>query len=62
MHQRVREEFWGYQPDEHLDNEELIGERTSASARPGYPACPEHTEKATLWALMDVGRSAPVSS
>lgn len=55
MHQRVREEFWGYQPDEHLDNEALIGEKyVGIRPAPGYPACPEHTEKATLWKLMDV--------
>ena len=55
MHQRVREEFWGNQPDEHLDNEALIGEKyVGIRPAPGYPACPEHTEKATLWKLMDV--------
>ena len=55
MHQRVREEFWGYQPDEHLDNEALIGERyVGIRPAPGYPACPEHSEKLTLWQLLDV--------
>ena len=55
MHQRVREEFWGYQPDEHLDNADLIGEKyVGIRPAPGYPACPEHTEKLTLWELMDV--------
>ena len=55
MHQRVREEFWGYQPDEQLDNAALIAERyRGIRPAPGYPACPEHTEKATLWELMDV--------
>ncbi len=55
MHQRVREEFWGYQPDEQLDNEALIGEKyVGIRPAPGYPACPEHTEKVTLWKLMDV--------
>jgi len=57
MHQRVRTEFWGYQPDEHLENDELIGERyVGIRPAPGYPACPEHTEKATLFKLMDVTR------
>ncbi len=57
MHERVRTEFWGYQPDEQLDNEELIGEKyVGIRPAPGYPACPEHTEKATLWELMDVER------
>jgi 5-methyltetrahydrofolate--homocysteine methyltransferase len=55
MHERVRKEFWGYQPDEQLDNEALIGEKyVGIRPAPGYPACPEHTEKATLWKLMDV--------
>ena len=55
MHQRVRTEFWGYQPDEHLDNDALIGEKyRGIRPAPGYPACPEHTEKATLWTLLDV--------
>jgi 5-methyltetrahydrofolate--homocysteine methyltransferase len=55
MHQRVREEFWGYQPDEHLDNEALIAEKyVGIRPAPGYPSCPEHTEKTTLFALMDV--------
>ncbi|WP_264022610.1 methionine synthase [Mycolicibacterium pyrenivorans] len=55
LHQRVRKEFWGYQPDEQLDNEALIGEKyRGIRPAPGYPACPEHTEKATLWRLMDV--------
>ena len=55
MHQRVREEFWGYAPEEHLDNEALIAERYSGiRPAPGYPACPEHTEKVTLFELMDV--------
>ncbi|WP_297773670.1 methionine synthase, partial [Mycobacterium sp.] len=55
MHQRVRKEFWGFQPDEQLDNEALIGEKYQGiRPAPGYPACPEHTEKATIWKLMDV--------
>ena len=55
MHQRVRKEFWGFQPDEQLDNEALIGEKyVGIRPAPGYPACPEHTEKTTIWDLMDV--------
>ncbi len=55
MHQRVRKEFWGFQPDEQLDNQALIGEKyRGIRPAPGYPACPEHTEKVTLWKLMDV--------
>ena len=55
MHERVRKEFWGYAADEELDNESLIGERyVGIRPAPGYPACPEHTEKSTLWGLLDV--------
>jgi 5-methyltetrahydrofolate--homocysteine methyltransferase len=55
MHERVRKEFWGYQPDEALDNDALIGEKyVGIRPAPGYPACPEHTEKQTLWQLLDV--------
>lgn len=55
MHQRVRTEFWGYQPDEQLDNDALIAEKyVGIRPAPGYPSCPEHTEKATLWKLMNV--------
>ncbi|AQA04928.1 methionine synthase [Mycobacterium sp. MS1601] len=55
MHQRVRTEFWGYQPDEHLDNDALIAEKyVGIRPAPGYPSCPEHTEKTTLFELMDV--------
>lgn len=55
LHQRVRTEFWGYQPDEQLDNDALIEEKyVGIRPAPGYPACPEHTEKVTIWELMDV--------
>jgi len=55
MHQRVRKEFWGYLPEESLSNEDLIGEKYSGvRPAPGYPACPEHTEKSTIWELLDV--------
>ncbi|MFM6850283.1 MAG: vitamin B12 dependent-methionine synthase activation domain-containing protein, partial [Terrabacter sp.] len=55
MHERVRKEFWGYAPDEHLDNVALIKEQYAGiRPAPGYPACPEHTEKQTLWSLLDV--------
>jgi 5-methyltetrahydrofolate--homocysteine methyltransferase len=53
MHQRVRKEFWGFQADEALANEDLIKERyTGIRPAPGYPACPDHTEKATLFKLL----------
>jgi len=53
LHQRVRTEYWGYAADEQLDNEALIGEKYSGiRPAPGYPACPEHSEKQTLFALL----------
>jgi 5-methyltetrahydrofolate--homocysteine methyltransferase len=55
LHQRVRTEFWGYAPDEELDNDALIKEQYAGiRPAPGYPACPEHTEKRTIWQLLDV--------
>jgi len=55
MHAHVRKELWGYQADETLDNEALIAEKYQGiRPAPGYPACPEHTEKGTLWELLDV--------
>jgi 5-methyltetrahydrofolate--homocysteine methyltransferase len=53
MHERVRKEFWGYAADEAFSNEDLIKEQYQGiRPAPGYPACPEHTEKATLWRLL----------
>ncbi|TCJ23353.1 methionine synthase [Nocardioides jejuensis] len=61
MHERVRKEFWGYAPDEHLDNVGLIKEQYAGiRPAPGYPACPEHTEKQTLWDLLDVEESTGI--
>jgi 5-methyltetrahydrofolate--homocysteine methyltransferase len=55
LHQRVRTELWGYSDDAGLDNEALIAEKYAGiRPAPGYPACPEHTEKSTLWELLDV--------
>jgi 5-methyltetrahydrofolate--homocysteine methyltransferase len=55
MHERVRKEFWGFAADEALDNNALIAEKyRGIRPAPGYPACPEHTEKATLFKLLDV--------
>ncbi|MEU8230630.1 methionine synthase [Actinoplanes sp. NPDC048967] len=55
LHERVRTEFWAYQPDENLDSEALIKEQyIGIRPAPGYPACPEHTEKQTIWQLLDV--------
>jgi 5-methyltetrahydrofolate--homocysteine methyltransferase len=53
MHARVRREFWGYAADEQLSDEELIDEKyRGIRPAPGYPACPEHSEKAGLFALL----------
>jgi 5-methyltetrahydrofolate--homocysteine methyltransferase len=62
MHERVRKEFWGYAPGENLGNEELIREEYRG-IRPahGYPACPDHTEKQTLWELIDPVANAGIS-
>ncbi|KAF1728614.1 MAG: methionine synthase [Pseudoxanthomonas sp.] len=62
LHQRVRTEFWGYVADETLDNEALIAEKyVGIRPAPGYPACPEHSEKATLFRLLDAGSHAGMS-
>jgi 5-methyltetrahydrofolate--homocysteine methyltransferase len=53
LHEKVRRELWGYAPDEHLSMDDLIHERYAGiRPAPGYPACPEHTEKETLMALL----------
>ena len=57
----MRRELWGYAPDEILGNDELIAEKyRGIRPAPGYPAQPEHTEKATLWKLMDVEANAGI--
>ncbi len=62
MHEQVRKEYWGYARDEQLNNEALIRERyRGIRPAPGYPACPDHTEKATLFALLDGEYNASVS-
>ncbi|MDH4258871.1 MAG: B12-binding domain-containing protein, partial [Gammaproteobacteria bacterium] len=54
LHLRVRREFWGYTPEESLTNEQLVREEyRGIRPAPGYPACPDHTEKGTLWRLLD---------
>ncbi|MHC4840959.1 MAG: methionine synthase [Planctomycetota bacterium] len=61
MHERVRREFWAYAPDEDLSNDELIRERyRGIRPAPGYPACPDHTEKATLFELLDATNTIDV--
>jgi 5-methyltetrahydrofolate--homocysteine methyltransferase len=55
LHQRVRREYWGYARDERLEADDLIAERyRGIRPAPGYPACPDHTEKDLLWRLLDV--------
>ena len=59
LHQRVRTEFWGYAPDEALEVEAIIDEQyRGIRPAPGYPACPEHSEKATLFRMLDAERNA----
>ena len=58
MHERTRREFWAYAPQEEFSNEDLIAEAyRGIRPAPGYPACPDHTEKAKLWELLDVEES-----
>ena len=58
LHKRVRREFWGYAKDESLDNEAMIAEKyRGIRPAPGYPACPDHTEKEALFALLDAKRA-----
>jgi 5-methyltetrahydrofolate--homocysteine methyltransferase len=62
MHERVRREFWGYAAHEQLDSTGLIREEYQGiRPAPGYPACPDHTEKAALWKLLDAERGAGIS-
>jgi 5-methyltetrahydrofolate--homocysteine methyltransferase len=61
LHARVRREYWGYASDEVLDNDQLIAEKyIGIRPAPGYPACPDHTEKETLWRLLDVEKNIGV--
>ena len=58
LHQQIRIKYWGYAKDESLDNSELIRESYQGiRPAPGYPACPEHTEKGVLWELLDVEKN-----
>ena len=57
LHERVRKEFWGYAKEEHLGNDQLIREEyMGIRPAPGYPACPDHTEKIKLFAMLDATR------
>ena len=62
LHERVRKEYWGYASDEHIADEDLIKEAYQGiRPAPGYPACPDHTEKATLFELLDATHNAGIS-
>lgn len=62
LHERVRREFWGYAPDEALDNEALIKEKyRGIRPAPGYPACPEHSDKVAVFDLLGVGKKIGMS-
>jgi 5-methyltetrahydrofolate--homocysteine methyltransferase len=61
LHQKVRKEYWAYAADEALANEDLIGEKyIGIRPAPGYPACPDHTEKATLFSLLNATEAAGI--
>jgi len=61
MHQRVRKEYWGYAADENLSNEDLVNEKYQGiRPAPGYPACPDHTEKPLIWNLLDVEKNTGI--
>ena len=62
LHRRVRTEFWAYAPDEQINNEDLIRERyRGIRPAPGYPACPDHREKRTLWEFLEVEEATGIS-
>jgi 5-methyltetrahydrofolate--homocysteine methyltransferase len=62
LHARVRREFWGYATDEALDNDALIAEKyRGIRPAPGYPACPEHTEKGPLFELLQAPLNAGIT-
>jgi len=62
LHQRVRKEYWGYAAHEELPAADLVAEKYSGiRPAPGYPACPDHTEKATLFDLLDASRNAGIA-
>ena len=62
LHERIRKEFWGYAKDENLNDKELINEKYHGiRPAPGYPACPDHREKDTIWTLLDVENNTGIS-
>ena len=62
LHELVRKDYWGYAANEAFNNDDLVKEKYQGiRPAPGYPACPDHTEKATLWELMDVEKQTGIS-
>ncbi|MBP9195399.1 MAG: methionine synthase [Saprospiraceae bacterium] len=62
LHEKVRKEYWGYANNEHLTNEERIKESYQGiRPAPGYPACPDHTQKDTIWEVLDVENNAGIT-
>ena len=62
LHLKTRKEYWGYATDEHLTNDELIHEKYQGiRPAPGYPACPDHTEKYKLFDLLNVTESIGIT-
>ena len=58
LHEKVRKEYWGYDSEENLSNNELIAEKYKGiRPAPGYPACPDHLEKNIIWNLLDVEKN-----
>ncbi|MBA4057679.1 MAG: methionine synthase, partial [Marivirga sp.] len=61
LHAKVRKELWGYAPGEKLGNDELIEEKYQGiRPAPGYPACPDHTEKGLLFEILDAEKTAGI--
>jgi len=62
LHEKIRKEIWGYSSDESLTNEEMISEEYKGiRPAPGYPACPDHLEKPTIWKLLNVEKEIGVT-
>ena len=62
LHQRIRKEYWGYAVDEQLSNDDLVKEKyVGIRPAPGYPACPDHTEKQKIWDLLEVEKHTSIS-
>ena len=62
LHEKIRKEYWGYASNEKLKNEELISESYKGiRPAPGYPACPDHTEKELLWKILNVEKNIRIT-